>query len=83
MDKIDWINLAENCNAIHLLERNPDKINWITLSTNPSIFELDYKALKERCSVYKEELMRMALHPSRIEKYMEMGLSIEDLDNYI
>jgi len=37
------------------------------LSSNPSIFELDYEALKDRCSVYKEELIGMALHPSRIK----------------
>jgi hypothetical protein len=53
------------------------------LSQNPSIFELDYKALMVRCSVYKEELLMKALHPSRIEKYLEMGVEMEELDNYI
>ena len=53
------------------------------LSTNHTIFELDYNALEERCNIYKEELMQVALHPSRIEKYLEQGIAIEDLDNYI
>jgi len=65
------------------LEQNLDKVDWEWLSGNPSIFELDYNALKKRCSVYKEELIIQALKPSRIERYLDMGISIEDLDNYI
>jgi len=34
-DKINWIMLSTNTNAIHLLEANPDKIEWNTLSKNP------------------------------------------------
>jgi len=30
-----------NPNAIHILEKNIDKINWECLSENPNIFELD------------------------------------------
>jgi len=82
-DKIDWELLSTNPNAIHLLEKNPDKIEWDLLSGNPSIFELDYNGLKEYCSIYKDELLMKALHPSRIEKYLDMGISMEELDNYI
>ena len=85
-DKIDWDYLSENPNAIHLLEKNPDKINWYWwywLSKNPSIFELDYDALKERCLIYKEELIQKAFHPSRIQKYLDSGISIDELDNCI
>ena len=53
------------------------------LSENKSIFEFDYNALKERCSTYKEELIQVALHPSRIQKLLEQGISFEELDNYI
>jgi len=52
-------------------------------SLNESIFELDYNALKERCGLYKEELIQVALHPSRIQKYLEQGIDFADLDNYI
>jgi hypothetical protein len=31
-----------NPNAIHILEQNPDKIDWVKLSKNPSIFETKY-----------------------------------------
>jgi hypothetical protein len=82
-DKIDWYWLSTNPNAIHLLEQNPDKIDWGGLSANPSIFELDYNALKERCSIYKWELLEITLQPSRIEKYIEMGVEMGELGNYI
>ena len=83
LDKIEWEALLENPNAIHLLQQNPNKISWGPLSENPSIFELDYNALEERCSIYKWELMEIALHPSRIERYIEMGIEMGELGNYI
>ena len=70
VDKIDWNMLSCNPNAIHLLEKNIDKINWSGLSENPSIFELDYEALESRCNIFKEELMKKALHPSIIIRYL-------------
>jgi hypothetical protein len=76
--------LSENPNAIRLLEQNLDKINWIALSYNPSIFDLvDYEALKERCLIYCEELIQKTMHPSRIQKLLDMGISIDELDNCI
>jgi len=66
-----------------LLEKNLDKINWYKLSANPAIFELDYETLKERCLIYNEELIQKTMHPSRIQKYLDMGISIDELDNYL
>jgi hypothetical protein len=89
MDKIkddDWDGLSLDDmheNTIYFLEKNQDKIDWDFLSGNPNIFELDYFALKERCSIYKEELIQVALHPFRIQKYLDLGISFEELDNYI
>ena len=37
---IDWNILSLNPNAIHLLEKNPDKINWPLLSINPNAIHL-------------------------------------------
>ena len=70
MDKIDWRLLSGNPNAMILLEKNVDKIRWFELSSNPSIFELDYEALEKRCNIYKEELIKKALHPSIIKRYL-------------
>jgi hypothetical protein len=39
-DKINWVGLSENPNAIHLLEQNLDKINWVALSENPNAIHL-------------------------------------------
>jgi hypothetical protein len=44
---------------------------------------LDYEALTERCYIYKEELMQIAMHPSRIQKLLDMGISIAELDSCI
>ena len=87
IDKINWFDLSKNPNAIHILEKNLDNLDdhycWRYLSLNPSIFELDYEALKDRCLIYKEELIQKAMHPSRIQKYLDSGISIDELDNCI
>ena len=35
INKLNWVFLSKNPNAIHLLENNLDKINWTFLSENP------------------------------------------------
>src|SRR5205085_101426 len=37
---INWDSLSRNPNAIHLLEKNLDKINWNCLSSNPNAIHL-------------------------------------------
>lgn len=83
IDKVDWNLMSKNPNAIHLLEKNPRRVNWTIISQNPSIFELDYSLMKERSSIYKQELIEKALHPSKIEKYLDMGIDIEELNDYL
>jgi len=83
LDRINWENLSSNPNAIDILEKNKEKIDWKQFSKNPSIFELDYNALKERCNIYKEELMQKVMHPSRIQKYLNLGYDVDEIDNYI
>ena len=39
-NKISLYNLSKNPAAIHLLEKNPDKIHWNTLSMNPEAIHL-------------------------------------------
>jgi hypothetical protein len=38
---------------------------------------------KQMVDIYFEELMMVALHPSRIQKLLDMGISIEELDDCI
>jgi hypothetical protein len=88
-DKIDWYNLSSNLNGIQILENNPDKItcylflDYNNISVNSCIFEVDYDTISKRCSIFKEELLAFALHPSRISAYLAYGISIEELDKYI
>ena len=80
-NKIDWHWLSRNPNATDLLEKNLNKINWYSLSLNPSIFEYDYETLEKRCNIFKEELMKKALHPSIIKRYLNHpDLKDKDLD---
>ena len=76
-DKIDWDRLSSNPNAILLLEQNLDKldkVSWARLSNNPNIFERDYmKMSKIRTWIILEDLMKNALHPRRIIRFLELG----------
>ena len=80
IDKVSWYNLSLNPNAIHLLEKNRDKINWDLFSKNPSIFQkiINYKFIKERMDVIREELIMKCMHPSRLHRWLEMGGDIDD-----
>jgi hypothetical protein len=91
IDKINWFSLSSNPNSFPIFEKYPEKIKIVSysfidydnLSTSSPIFILDYDAIKERCSIYKDELIATALHPSRIHSYLQQGISFEELDNYI
>ena len=48
-----------NPNAIHILENNIDKINWNILSSNPSIFQIDYDAMRENRHRMLEEIAKI------------------------
>ena len=80
LDKIDWYTLSSNPNAIRLLEQNPDKMRLMTrLSYNPNIFERDYmKMSKIRTWIILEDLMKNALHPRRIIRFLELGGDMDD-----
>lgn len=47
------------------------------------ILKEEKKAKYARSNIFKEELMMAALHPDRIQKYLDMGITVEDLDNVI
>jgi hypothetical protein len=86
VDNIRWYWLSENTNAIHILEKNLDKVDWDALITiNPNIFTYDYEAIKN--AIYKEggiaeELMQNRFHPKNMDKWDGWGFR-EDVINYI
>ena len=80
VDKIDWLCLNMNSSAIDILKENPDKINGYWISCNSAIFEYNYtKMASERMDLIREELMSVALHPSKISAWMKHGLTLTDL----
>jgi hypothetical protein len=79
-----WKMLAQNPNqemVRSIMEKNWEKINWSYLSDHPDIFELSYTWLKTRCDIYREDLMKVAMHPSKIQRLLDMGYEIEDLED--
>jgi hypothetical protein len=46
-------------------------IDWFALSSNPSIFTLDYEQMRKNFEPYAEEIIAIALHPKRMIRYME------------
>ena len=72
--------MSQNPSAIHLLKRNPLKINYTRFSSNQSIFKkvVNYEFLKERMDLIREELMMKCMYPKRLERWIEMGGEIDD-----
>jgi hypothetical protein len=83
LDKVNWKTFSENPSAIDILLENLDKVCYNRLSKNPAIFEYDYQGLKDHCDIYREELIKKTMHPSRIQKLLEQGIDLEDLDFYL
>ena len=76
-DKINWMWLSTNSNAISLLEENKDKINWFMFQKNPNIFTYDYIKMKEtmKQSGIAEDLMAFIFHPKNMYKWNDLGFS--------
>ena len=60
-----------------------DKVDYRSLSINPAIFEVDTQGLKERCDIYRKELMEKVMHPRRMIALLDQeGIQLEDLEDY-
>jgi hypothetical protein len=80
LDKINWITISTNPNAMHIIEQNfNEEVDCLFLLQNPSIFEIDYNYIKERMDIIREELMMKVLDPKRLQYYLNLGYSIEDI----
>jgi len=78
--KLIWYYLCENQSmwAMKMLEKNPQNINWSQLSSNPSIFELDYQFLNERIQyTFGAEFIAERFHPRNIPKFLDWGFDEE------
>ncbi len=77
-NKLNWVYLSGNSNAIELLKENPDKISWISLSLNKNIFTYDYKKIKEVNKELLEDLHAEFWHPRRVNNWLNKGNKIKD-----
>ena len=56
---------------VFLFSADVNIVEWEGLSSNPSIFEIDYSFLKKRQDLFKEELIAKCFHPVRLLYYLE------------
>ena len=70
--KVIWSILSENPSAIHLLEKNLDRVSWYWLSWNPIVLQIicdiDYEEMKKKIQPLAEELTKYVFNPNRIKK---------------
>jgi hypothetical protein len=79
-DKIDWTFFLTNPAAIDFIEKNINRIEWHSLTKNPAIFEYKYSNMaKARTDLIREDLVSVALHPDRVCKWLQQGLTLSDL----
>jgi hypothetical protein len=74
---------------LEVVQQNPDKPwDWVSLSYNQfskskEIFELRVKHQKFVQEHLFEELVKISMHPNRIQKLLDMGYFIDELDNLL
>ena len=76
IDKLDWYWLSKNPNAIHILEKNLNKVNW--LSSNPNaipileknIDKIDWCELSQNPSIFTYDYDDMTERPF-VEELMQ------------
>ena len=64
----------------NILLQYPEKINWYDLSKNPNIFTYDYEAMREKCLIFKEDLIKNRFHPRNLNKFKDWG--IEEFEDW-
>ncbi len=69
-EKLDWVYLSANPNAIELLKANPEKIKWNGLSKNKNIFiNLEETAITiQRAFRKSKRYAEWSGHPDRLLK---------------
>jgi hypothetical protein len=84
---MDWGYMFKNPHpeAIKIVKENSQKFESLynnihtgEIFSNPAIFELDYEKIRIRKLELHQELMRVYLHPSRIKKWIDSGMELED-----
>lgn len=71
---------SQNYNVSGIIQQSIKKNKETNFLFSPMIFVLDYDALKQRISPFKEELIARAYHPKRVAKWIEMDDNIDVVD---
>ena len=86
----DWKWLSENPNfTMEMVQQNPDKPwNWRGLSSNKFAKEKEMFELRVRHQRFVqnnlfEDFVKAYMHPNRIQKLLNMGYSIDELDDLL
>ena len=53
-------------------------ICWDELSRNKGVYEINYKFMKERMDIIREDLMKAVYHPKRLQYYLDLGYDTFD-----
>ena len=82
-ERVSWMVLSLNKNAIHMLEQNIEKINLFHLSENPNAISLlaplNTEKMRENCKAFAEELASYVFHPIRLMRICQAhGLELEE-----
>ncbi len=79
-NQIYWPYVCSNPSAIDFLEENQQHIHWFYLSGNPAIFRYNYtKMANIRNELIRDELLSVALHPSRISTWLRQGVLLSEI----
>jgi hypothetical protein len=78
-----WDELSYNPNAIHIFEKNLDKLKWTDLSGNPNAIHLlaplDTEKMRSNCKTFAEELSAYVFHPLRLQRICDAhGLELDE-----
>ena len=86
----DWFALSENPNiTIEIIQQIPDKYwSWGALSRNnfekeKEMFELRVKHQRFVQEHLFEEFVKVYMHPTRIQKLLDTGYTIDELDDIL
>ena len=86
----NWYGLSENPNiTMKNVQENPDKPwNWTWLSLNTFKKEKEQFELRVRHQKFVqehlfEEFVKAYMHPNRIQKLLDMGYNIDELDDIL
>jgi hypothetical protein len=75
LDRVDWVILSGNPNAIDIFKNNLDNIHWQSITENPNVIhilaKIDYEKMRENCEPLLEELCKKVFNPTRTIRMAE------------